>query len=151
MFATALRILRSREDAEDVLQDAFVSAFNKLDQFRGDATFGSWLKRIVVNTALNSLKKQRILIDELIEDRRTEEEDEPYEEPAHYSIEDVKQAVSELSDGYRAVFTLYMFEDYSHKDIGEMLGINESTSKSQLNRAKKRVAEWLISNANGKG
>ena len=68
-----------------------------------------------------------------------------------FTVEDVKRAVKELSDGYRTVFTLYVFEDYSHKEICEVLGVSESTSKSQLNRARKRVAEWLITNGNGKG
>lgn len=149
MYNAAFRILQNREEAEDVLQDSFVKAFASMSTFRGEATIGSWLKRIVVNGAINQLKKRRLNLDSL-DEGRVEVEDETYEEPENYSIDDVKQAVKTLSDGYRAVFTLYAFEDYSHREIGIMLGISESTSKSQLNRARKRVAEWLIKNGNGK-
>lgn len=151
MYNAAFRILQSREEAEDVLQESFLKAFNSMSTFRGDASVGSWLKRIVVNASINTLKKRRLNFDVLDEDRLEVEDEGPYEEMFHYTIDDVKSAVKELSDGYRTVFTLYVFEDYSHKDIGDFLGVSESTSKSQLNRARKRVAEWLIMNGNGNG
>jgi RNA polymerase sigma factor (sigma-70 family) len=151
MYNAAFRILQSREEAEDVLQESFVKAFSSMSTFRGDASIGSWLKRIVVNASINSLKKRRLHFDTLDEDRFEIEDDGPYVKSQEFTVEDVKRAVKELSDGYRTVFTLYVFEDYSHKEIGEVLGVSESTSKSQLNRARKRVAEWLITNGNGKG
>ncbi|MBI1268572.1 MAG: sigma-70 family RNA polymerase sigma factor [Cryomorphaceae bacterium] len=151
MYNAAFRILQSREEAEDVLQESFLKAFSSMSTFRGDASVGSWLKRIVVNASINSLKKRRLHFDTIDEDRLEIEDDGPYVETHEYTIDDVKRAVKELSDGYRTVFTLYVFEDYSHKEIGEALGISESTSKSQLNRARKRVAEWLITNGNEKG
>ncbi|MCH2199732.1 MAG: RNA polymerase sigma factor [Flavobacteriales bacterium] len=144
MFNASLRILQSREEAEDVLQECFVKMFKNLQNFRGDASFGSWFKRIVVNASINRLKKRKLLTTEL--DEVTEwlnDEDEPIKEQ-EYTIADVQNAVGALSDGYRAVFTMYMFEDYSHKEIANELGVSESTSKSQLNRARKRVKEWLI-------
>lgn len=145
MFAVAMRILNHREEAEDCLQECFIDAFQKLDSFREESGFGSWMKRIVMNRSINILKKKKptALDVELIGDIREEEESEV--ELPYYTAVQVKEAVGKLSDGYRAVFSLYMFEDLPHKEIAGMLGITESTSKSQLNRAKKQLKQLLLS------
>lgn len=151
MLNVSHRILQNKEEAEDVLQESFVKAFKNLESFRGDATFGSWLKRIVVNASLNQLKKRKFVTESIEEDLPLMEEEQEATEPV-YTVNDINRAVASLSDGYRAVFTLYMFEDYSHREIADMLGVSESTSKSQLNRARFRVKEWLINKDNyGKG
>lgn len=142
MFNVALRILNSREEAEDVLQEAFISMFGNIHKFRAESTFGAWFKRIVVNKSINALKKQKHYT-EPPEDLPAEEEDEEPTEP-EYTMEHIKAAMSALKPGYRAVFTLYMFEDYSHIEISEELGISVGTSKSQLSRAKQRVRELII-------
>ena len=126
-----------------MLQECFVKVFRNLDSFRGEASFGSWLKRIVINTSLNQLKKRKLPTETIEEEFQLGEEEDEQQEP-EYTIGDIQQAVETLSDGYRAVFTLYMFENYSHKEIASALGVSESTSKSQLNRAKQRVKKWLI-------
>jgi len=144
MFNVGYRITRSEEDAEDVLQEAFISAFRNLDNYRGDATFGSWLKRIVVNKAINALNKRK---HEAIPDEDEQwdvaEEEAPAEYREELTVDRVKQGIEKLPDGYRAVLSLYLLEGYDHQEIGEILGISESTSKSQLNRAKHKLKELL--------
>jgi RNA polymerase sigma factor (sigma-70 family) len=144
MFNVSYRITGRQEDAEDAMQEAFISAFKNLHNYRADATFGAWLKRIVVNKSINVLKKRK---HELMP------EDEQWdvavtEEPAEYkeelTIERVKKAIEELPDGYRTVLSLYLLEGYDHQEISEILGITESTSKSQLNRAKGKLREKLM-------
>lgn len=144
MFNTCLRITNDQYEAEDVLQEAFVSAFKNIHSYRGESTFGAWLKRIVVNRAINHMKKKRLEVvplEDQVEDlingtnydlmveQRTKEE---------YLIK-VKKGIRMLPDGYRAVLSLYLLEGYDHAEIGEIMEISESTSKSQFNRAKKKL------------
>jgi len=144
MFNVGYRITRSEEDAEDVLQEAFISAFRSLDSYRGDATFGAWLKRIVINKAINALnkKKHESLPDEN-EQWDLAEEESPPEYRDSLTVERVRKAIEKLPDGYRSVLSLYLLEGYDHQEIGEILAISESTSKSQLNRAKAKLKELL--------
>jgi RNA polymerase sigma-70 factor (ECF subfamily) len=146
MYNVSLRIVGNREDAEDVLQESFVSAFRSVDRFRAESSFGSWLKRIVINRSLNQIRGKvhfSEVKDEILGFFDSPEDEEEQEE-IEYTANDIKQVLRHLSDGYRTVFTLYMFEDHKHKEIAELLNITESTSKSQLNRAKKKVRELLI-------
>lgn len=144
MYNVGYRITRSEEDAEDVLQEAFISAFRNLESYRGDASFGSWIKRIVVNKAINLLKKRKL---EVMQD--DDDFDIPMEEPEEeylpeLSVNKVRQCIESLPDGYRSVLSLYLIEGYDHQEIAEIMGITESTSKSQLNRAKNRLRELLL-------
>lgn len=141
MFNVCYRIVNDQNDAEDVLQDAFVSAFTGLDSWRGSATFGAWLKRIVVNKAINFLNKKKIDLVQLDEAHEFVEEENTIVD--NLTVKRVKQAISQLPDGYRIVFSLYLLEGYDHGEIAEILGITESTSKSQYNRAKKKIRELL--------
>ena len=144
MYNVAYRIVNNTEEAEDVLQEAFVNAFRSLDFYRGDATFGAWLKRIVVNKAINYLKRRRMerLPDHEVWD--VPEEERPNElEQFPFTVDQVRQAIERLPDGYRAVLSLYLLEGYDHSEIGEIMGITESTSKSQFNRSKKKLRELL--------
>jgi RNA polymerase sigma factor (sigma-70 family) len=143
MFNVSYRITGREEDAEDALQEAFVSAFRNIESYRGDATFGAWLKRIVVNKAINIIKKKR---EELMpEDAQWDvaEEEESIEYREGLTIERVRDAIQQLPDGYRSVLSLYLLEGYDHQEIAEIMGISESTSKSQLNRAKNKLREFL--------
>lgn len=140
MFNTALRITGEQSDAEDVLQEAFVSAFQNLTSYREDASFGAWLKRIVINKALNQVQKSKrdlMLADEVKSEQAVTEWHEETEPT--YSVETVKSAMKELPSGFRTVLSLYLFEGYDHKEISEILGITESTSKSQYKRAKDKL------------
>lgn len=144
MYNVGYRIVNNEDEAEDVLQEAFISAFRNLSYYRGDATFGSWLKRIVVNKAINCLKKRQL--ERLPEDDRWDVKDEePFDPLEHfpYSVQEVRDAIASLPDGYRSVLSLYLLEGYDHGEIGEILGISESTSKSQFNRSKKKLKEIL--------
>jgi len=146
MFNVAYRITRSEPDAEDVLQEAFISAFRNLDKYRGDATFGAWLKRIVINKAINALNRNKHeTIPDDDEQWDVAEEVTATEYREDLTVERVRQGIEKLPDGYRTVLSLYLLEGYDHQEIGQILGINESTSKSQLNRARTRLKEILNS------
>jgi RNA polymerase sigma-70 factor (ECF subfamily) len=142
MYNVGYRITGNEADAEDVLQEAFISAFRNLDSYRADASFGSWIKKIVINKAINLLKKRKM---EMMPD----EFDVPAEEPdqeymSGLSVDRVRGVIQQLPDGYRSVLSLYLLEGYDHQEIGEIMGITESTSKSQLNRAKNKLKELLL-------
>lgn len=143
MYNTAYRITGNEDDAKDVLQEAFISAFRHLDYYRGDSTFGAWLKRIVINKSITILQKKKF--DPIPEnenwDVAEEEDNTPYMEGL--SVERVKRCINQLPDGYRTVLSLYLLEGYDHQEIGEIMNITESTSKSQLNRAKAKLRELL--------
>ena len=143
MYNVGYRITRSEEEAEDVLQEAFINAFRNLDSYRGDATFGAWLKRIVVNKAINALNKKKH--EAIPDDDRWDvaEEEPPVEYGDELTVERVKRCIEQLPDGYRSVLSLYLLEGYDHQEIAEIMGITESTSKSQLNRAKSKLRELL--------
>jgi RNA polymerase sigma factor (sigma-70 family) len=143
MYNVGYRITGSDEEAQDVLQEAFTSAFRNLDYYRGDAAFGAWLKRIVINKALTALQKRKY--DRIPEDDRWDvaEEAAPEEYADPLTVERVKNGIQQLPDGYRAVLSLYLLEGYDHQEIAEIMNISESTSKSQLNRAKNKLRELL--------
>ncbi|MCD9017370.1 RNA polymerase sigma factor [Parachryseolinea silvisoli] len=143
MYNVGYRIIGDRDEAADVLQEAFISAFRSLDHYRGESTFGAWLKRIVVNKAINALHKRRheAMPDDERWDIPAEEEAEEYADPL--TVERVKTAIHQLPDGYRSVLSLYLLEGYDHQEIAEIMQISESTSKSQLNRAKSKLKEIL--------
>ena len=145
MYNTCLRMLQNEFDAEDVLQNSFVDIFRNLKKFRYESSVGAWMKRIVINNCINHLKKKRIHFDDLdnhmrhlpVEDQK---EDRSY---GHLDVEAVQQAVLQLPDGYRNVFTLYAMEGYDHQEIAQIMEITEATSKSQYSRAKKKLREML--------
>jgi RNA polymerase sigma factor (sigma-70 family) len=143
MYNISYRITGREEDAEDALQEAFISAFKNLDTYRADATFGAWLKRIVVNKSINVLNKRKH--EWMPDDGQWDvaEEEQPGDYKEELTIERVKKAIEELPDGYRAVLSLYLLEGYDHQEIAEIMAISESTSKSQLNRAKRKLREKL--------
>ncbi|MDH5366162.1 MAG: RNA polymerase sigma factor [Cyclobacteriaceae bacterium] len=142
MFNVSLRIIGRNDEAEDVLQEAFISAFNHIKSFKGSSTFGAWLKRIVVNKAISHVKKNKLDVVNIDEHPVDDISDDDQEEVI-YDVEGVKLAINKLPEGYRVVFSLYLLEGYDHKEIAEILNITESTSKSQYNRAKKKLKEIL--------
>lgn len=143
MLNTAFRILNHPEDAEDVLQEAFIKVFSRLNQYNYQSTFGAWVKRIVINKSIDALKKKRQNVF-LAEDFATGEEMEPAfssegtDDPGK-KLDLLYKALHSLPDGYRTVFSLYMLEGYDHNEISEILKIEVSTSISQLSRAKKKI------------
>ena len=146
MYNTALRITQSQDDAEDVLQESFLNAFRRLETYSESATFGAWLKRIVVNRSIDCVKRRRIdwvPLSEMGEDFDQVFENEVEHAEIAWQVKQVQSALRQLPDGYRIVFSLYLLEGYDHEEISQLLGISVSTSKSQLNRSKKKVRELL--------
>ncbi len=143
MYNICLRMLNDVEEAQDVLQNSFVDVFTKLNYFKYKSSIGAWIRRVVVNNCINHLKKRRLELVPLETYHQPEIEEETNATYSDLNVEKVKQAVQKLSDGYRAVLTLYLFEGYDHTEIAEIMSISVSTSKSQYNRAKKRLREII--------
>lgn len=142
MFNVCYRMMNNREEAEDMLQEAFIQAFQKLDTFRNESGFGSWLKTIVVRTCINALNKRKLDL-HFSEDMQRFETPEEEPEASLYTTENIMEAMGQLPEGGRVVFSLYLLEGYDHGEIAQILGITESTSKSQYMRAKRRVYELM--------
>ncbi|WP_303310290.1 RNA polymerase sigma factor [Hymenobacter sp. BT730] len=145
MFNASLRITGDYAEAEDVLQEAFLSAFRELHSYKGDSSFGSWLKRIVINKSINCLRNRRLQLVPLGEQHdgiSTDYAETSAElEETTWRADVVRRCVQELPDGYRVVLSLYLLEGYDHAEIASILNITESTSKSQYSRARKKLLE----------
>jgi RNA polymerase sigma factor (sigma-70 family) len=153
MFNVAMRILNSREDAEEALQDAFTEAFLKLRTFRYESTFGSWLKRIVINRCINLVRKKKMILvgTEELNNLPVIPDEENDTDSIQLEVNRVIRAMELLPNGFRIVFSLYMIEGYDHEEIAGILNISESTSKSQLHRAKAKIKEIILNQyENGK-
>lgn len=152
MYIVAKRFLKDAADAEDVVQEAFIKAFTKLHQYKAEVTFGSWLKRIVVNKSIDFLKakKQQLVdleevhlkvIDTTIEDKWLVEDS--------ITLDDVKRAINKLPEKYHYVVMLYLIEGYDHQEISEILNISQVASRTQLSRGKVKLQELLTLKKNG--
>lgn len=146
MFNISLRILNNRDEAEEVLQDSFLKVFSKIGDYDRTYAFGAWLKRIVINGSLDVLKKRKVGFVELDEVHYSSEQDDEEEDESVYEADLLKKCIAELPDGFRTVLTLFVFEEQSHKEIAALLNISEGTSKSQYNRAKKKLMELVKQN-----
>jgi RNA polymerase sigma factor (sigma-70 family) len=143
MYNLAYRILNNREDAEDALQEAFCDCFRKLETFRFESTFGAWLKRILVNKCITQVKKRKTDLVFLEDHPYDVSEEEPEITP---NPEIIFNSIGQLADGYRIILTLYLLEGYTHAEISEIMGITESTSKSQYSRAKNKLRLMILNN-----
>jgi len=142
MFAVCLRYAKNREAAEDILQDGFVKVFTNIEKFRGDGSFEGWVRRIIVNTAVEYYRKSAKMYPVVNVDDVNK--DIPWQDTGdNLELEDVMNMINNLSTGYRTIFNLYVVEGYSHKEIADMLQINEGTSKSQLARARYLLMEMI--------
>jgi len=146
MYNTSLRIVNDSMEAEDIMQESFLSAFEKIDTYSGTVSFGAWLKKIVVNRSLDSLNKRKAVFEDInshfgIRDDSGEEKE--VNEEIDVKVEEVKEAIERLPDGYRVILSLYLLEGYDHDEIAEILSINSSTSRSQLSRAKQKLIAEL--------
>jgi RNA polymerase sigma-70 factor (ECF subfamily) len=142
MFNVCFRMMNNREDAEDMLQEAFILAFQKLETFRNESSFGTWLKTITIHTCINALNKRKPDLKYFDEMHRFDAMEEEPEE-ALYTTENILEAMNQLPEGGRIVFSLYLLEGYDHGEIAQILNISESTSKTQYMRAKRRVYELM--------
>lgn len=153
MFGVAMRFLKNAEDAEDVTQEAFVKAFRKLHQYKGEVSFGAWLKKIVIHKCIDFLKMKK--------DRETplhdsymqiaEDEDDWTIADDSVTVEDIKKAIERLPDKYRYVAMLYLIEGYDHEEISEILHITETTSRTRLMRGKHKLRAHLTYTKHGTG
>jgi RNA polymerase sigma-70 factor (ECF subfamily) len=144
MYNVSYRLSGNRFDAEDNLQEAFVKAFQHIRSFKGESSFGTWLKRIVVNQCITQLRKQKRFMHTLSEKTEftlVDEEDLAIDEKVPMS--EVKKAIAALPEGARIVFTLKAIEEYKFSEIAEMLGLSESNCKVQYHRSKKLLAAQL--------
>ncbi|NMH89262.1 RNA polymerase sigma factor [Flavivirga algicola] len=140
LFSVCLKYSRNHAEAEDNLQDAFLTIFKKIGQYKNKGSFEGWLKRITINTVLQRYRNEKvfdIINENIIEDVELEVDEDIV------SIDYLLQIIQELPDRYRLVFNLYVLDGYSHKDIAEMLGINIGTSKSNLARARQSLKETI--------
>ncbi len=140
LFGICLRYGGNKEAAEDILQDVFVTIFKKIDSYRFEGSFEGWLKRITVNVAINYLRKQKRKYLVSVDDNEYVKL-ESYDADAISKLSEMEilESIQRLPEGYRTVFNLYVIEGYKHKDIAEMLGITESTSRTQLAKARKAL------------
>ncbi|MEO6039795.1 MAG: sigma-70 family RNA polymerase sigma factor [Saprospiraceae bacterium] len=144
MFRVLLRFARDRAEAEDMLQDGFIRVYRDMGQFRSEGALGGWIRRIMVNTALSHLRKQRDFIRDVpdftaFESKLRTEEDFA----SNMDAETLLTYVHQLPPGYRAVFNLYAIDGYSHEEIAEQMGISIGTSKSQLFKAREYLKRIL--------
>jgi len=136
MFPICIRYAGDRESAQDILQDGFITLFTKLEDFKGDGSFEGWARRIFVTTALMYLRKKDVLkmSDDL--DLARGLKADTVTQTQNLGYKELMELIMTLPPGFRTVFNLYALEGYSHKEIGEMLGISETTSRTQLSRAR---------------
>jgi RNA polymerase sigma factor (sigma-70 family) len=143
MLAVCMRYAKDRMEAEDSLQVGYIKIFQKISEYRGDGSFEGWMRRIMVNTAIESYRKN-------IKSMNVVSIDDAFEQPSvgfdlnSLGMQDLMKVIQNLADGYRMVFNMYAIEGYSHKEISEMLEISEGASKSQLSRARSILKKEII-------
>ena len=143
MLAVCMRYTRHRMEAEDILQDAFVKVFDNISKFQFKGSFEGWIRRIVINTALKNYSKKSFKQEQIGLDNQPEL---PLEPDIYNNLqqEELLRLINKLPEGYRVVFNLYAVEGYSHKEISDLLGIQESTSRSQLVKARKMLQGMIV-------
>jgi RNA polymerase sigma factor (sigma-70 family) len=148
MYNVSYRILKNSYEAEDAMQEGFLKAFLNLASYSGTVSFGAWLKKIIINTSLDLLRKNKVDFENIdqfrfADDQETAENDESI---LKFRIDQIKKAMELLPDGYRVIASLYLIEGYDHDEIAEILSVTASTSRSQLARAKRKLLEILNEN-----
>ena len=150
MYNSSLRILNNREEAEDIMQEAFLDAFKKIDLYKGTGSFGAWLKRIVVNKSIDHLRakkdtlslEEEIIAAEDVED--TTIEDEAYVSNTFTRLEEIREAIDNLDAHHKIVISLHLLEGYDHQEIAQILHISHNNARARYFRAKKKLLEEII-------
>ena len=145
MFCVAMGFLKNSDDAEDVVQESFIKAFQKIEQYRGEVTFGAWLKKIVVNRSLDFLKAKKEKFVELNEGYMKVEENDDWSIADEVTAKEVKSKMEELPDKYRLVVRLYLVEGYDHAEISQILDLSEPACRTRLLRGKGYLKQLLKS------
>jgi RNA polymerase sigma factor (sigma-70 family) len=144
MYNASLRIVSSPLEAEDIMQDAFMSAFTNINSYKGEVSFGAWLKKIVINKSVDYHRARKVKFEELDESVKDMTEDIiADDDETQVELKRIKKAIDMLPNGYRIVLSLFLLEGYDHEEIGQLLNISESSSRSQLTRAKQKLIELL--------
>lgn len=154
MYNIVMRLLKNRENADDIIQESFLSAFKNIHQFKGEVTFGAWLKKIVIHKCLNYLKKKElnvITLDESHAFNLEKEDSDNWEFDNSIVLEDVKKSIDKLPDKYKFVLILYLIEGYDHEEISEILNISVISSRTQLMRGKIKLRQLLKRKGYGTG
>lgn len=140
MYNLAYRFMNNHEDAQDMLQETFIDCFRNIDNFRFESTFGMWLKRILINHCINQIRKKKVDISyyEVLPEPAVNEDIE-----IELNTAEIFRNIEKLPDGYRIILTLYLLEGYDHSEISQILGITESTSKSQYSRAREKLRNMI--------
>ena len=141
MYSVSLRIVNDSAEAEDVMQESFLSAFRNINTYRGEVSFGAWMKRIVINRSLDVLKKRKVKFEEMTE--KTNWIPDSSSEIPEVNTEILKSAINSLPDNYRTILSLFMIEGYDHDEISQSLGISNSSSRVSLLRAKNKLKDIL--------
>jgi RNA polymerase sigma factor (sigma-70 family) len=143
MYGVCLRYARSRMEAEDILQEGFIKVFNHLPDYRFEGVFEGWIRRTIVNTAINYYKQKSKEWAEISLEKA--EETHSYDESIidKLSAQELLGIIQQLPEGYRIIFNLYIIEGYTHQEIGKILNISENTSKSQLSRARAALQQKI--------
>ncbi|HEA31405.1 MAG TPA: RNA polymerase sigma factor [Leeuwenhoekiella sp.] len=147
MYNTALRIVKDSAEAEDIMQESFLTAFTKLNTFKGEASFGSWLKRIVVNSSINAYKKKVRLGEVPLDNTLYKLADEPTQTPCDTSnlqVQKVIQSMNELKENYRMALNLHLIEGYDYKEVSTILKISYANCRTTISRAKESLRKKLI-------
>jgi RNA polymerase sigma factor (sigma-70 family) len=143
MYALCCRYVKDKMEAEDVLLTAFTKILDRINQYKNEGSFEGWIRRVMVNESLSYLRKNKSMYVET--DIEVVDKEPNYEKlENHLEAQDLLNLISELPSGYRIVFNMFAIDGYSHKEIGEQLGINENTSKSQLSRARSVLQKRLL-------
>jgi len=156
MFNTAIRIVNDSAQAEDIMQEAFLEAFRQIETYRGESSFGTWLKKIVINKSIDEIRKVKdvISIDELDVEVPAQNEDENYIQVLSTRVEEIRKAIHALPDSYRIILSLYLLEGYDHEEIAQVLDISYNLSRTRYSRARKKLLEYIgaaennVSNSN---
>lgn len=143
MLVVCLRYCKSKEEAEDVLQESFIKIFQSIKDFREDSRLYYWIKRIVVNTALNNYRKNKNQMFLMADDVENHDQSDEGYSISNIHWKDLLQMIQKLPIGCQTIFNLYAIEGYNHKEIGEMLGLSEGTSKSQYARARQLMQQMI--------
>ena len=146
MFNSALRILKDSFEAEDIMQEAFLTAFTKLNTYKGEVAFGAWLKRIVINKSLTQLKKNNRYNEVKLEVITTDEIDDERIDYQNFQPSKVLEHLQGLKDNYRMVLNLYLVEGYDYEEISSILEISNDNVRTTVSRAKRKLKQVLLAN-----
>ena len=145
MFNTAIRIVNDSAQAEDIMQESFLEAFRQIDSYRGESSFGTWLKKIVINKSIDEIRKARdvISIDQADIEVPDQNDDENYIQVLSTRVEEIRKAIHALPDSYRIILSLYLLEGYDHEEISQILDISYNLSRTRYSRARKKLLEFI--------